>query len=49
VATLDHGLINAFYLAWTVPFAAWLALRTFAPRALGVLGQSRPSQPLLSR
>jgi hypothetical protein len=50
VPTLDHALINAFYLAWALPLAGWLALRAFAP---GVLEAKRErwglSPPLPSR
>jgi hypothetical protein len=50
VVTLDHGLINAYYLAWALPIGCWLAVSVFAPRALGAFGSRlRPSQPLLSR
>jgi glycosyl transferase family 87 len=50
VPTLDHGLINAFYLAWTLPLALWLAIRVYAPGFLtSLVRERRLSQPLLSR
>ena len=35
----DAALVNAFYLSWSLPIVAYLALATFAPDRLARLGR----------
>ena len=47
----DPGLVNAFYLAWTIPLAGAMAVSLFAPSATtgAWLGTSRPRRAMYGR